>query len=56
VIEQNREDDFFREALDLSQVPSEAILRQRMDDNAAEFLRVVSWVTVEFLMKAEVPL
>jgi hypothetical protein len=27
-----------------------------MDDHAAEFLRVVSWATVEFLMKAEVPL
>jgi hypothetical protein len=55
-IEQHREDDFFREALGLSQVPSEATLRQRMDDHAAEFLRVVSWATVEFLMKAEVPL
>ena len=55
-IEQHREDDFFREALGLSQVPSEATLRQRMDDHAAEFLQVVSWGTVEFLMKAEVPL
>ena len=55
-IEQHREDDFFREALGLSQVPSEATLRQRMDDHAAEFLQVVSWATVEFLMKAEVPL
>jgi hypothetical protein len=55
-IEQHREDDFFREALGLSPVPSEATLRQRMDDHAAEFLRVVSWETVEFLMKAEVPL
>jgi hypothetical protein len=27
-----------------------------MDDHAAEFLQVVSWGTVEFLMKAEVPL
>jgi hypothetical protein len=55
-IEQHREDDFSHEALGLSQVPSEATLRQRMDDRAAEFLRVVSWSTVEFLMKAEVPL
>ena len=55
-IEQHRKDDFFREALRLSQVPSEATLRQRMDDHAAEFLRVVSWAIVEFLMKAEVPL
>jgi hypothetical protein len=55
-IEQHWEDDFFREALGLSQVPSEATLRRRMDDHAAEFLRVVSWATVEFLMKTEVPL
>ncbi len=31
-------------------------MRQRMDDNAAEFLQVVTWATIEFLMKAEVPL
>lgn len=55
-IEQHREDDFFRESLGLSQVPSEATLRQRMDDHAAEFLQVVSWETIQFLMKAEVPL
>jgi hypothetical protein len=55
-IEQHREDDFFREALGLSQLPSEATLRQRMDDHAGEFLRVVNWSVVEFLMKAEVPL
>jgi hypothetical protein len=55
-IAQHREDDFFHEAMGLSQVPSEATLRQRMDDHTAEFLQVVSWATVEFLMKAEVPL
>jgi len=55
-IEQHREDDFFREALGLKQVPSEATLRQRMDDHATEFLQVVSWAIVEFLMKAEVPM
>jgi hypothetical protein len=55
-IEQHREDDFFRESLGLSQVPSEATLRQRMDEHATEFLPVVSWATVEFLMKAEVPM
>lgn len=51
-IEQHREDDFFREALDLSQVPSEATLRQRMDDHASEFLRVVSWETAEVPLTA----
>jgi hypothetical protein len=51
-IEQHREDDFFREFLGLSQVPSEATLRQRMNENNAELLQVVSWVNVEFSMKA----
>ncbi len=55
-IEQHRDDDFFREALGLSPFPSEATLRQRMDDHAPEFHRVVNWSVVEFLMKAEVPL
>jgi hypothetical protein len=52
----SRQDDFFREAREPSQLPSEATLRQRMDDPAPEFHRVVSWSVVEFLIKAEVPL
>lgn len=55
-VEQHREDDFFREALGISQAPSEATLRQRMDDHAKAFERVVSWSIVEFLMKTESPL
>lgn len=55
-IEQHREDDFFRQVLGLSKVPSEPTLRQRMDDHAAAFLPAVSWASVEFLKKAEVPL
>ena len=55
-IEQHREDDFFREALGLSQVPSEPTMRQRMDDHAVAFLQVITWAIIEFLMKAEVPL
>lgn len=55
-VEQHREDDFYREALGISQVPSEATLRQRMDDHAEAFEQVVSWSIVEFLMKTESPL
>ena len=55
-VEQHREDDFFREALGLSQVPSEPTMRQRMDDHAVEFLQVVSWAVIEFLMNADIPL
>jgi hypothetical protein len=55
-IEQHREDDFFREALGLSQIPSEATLRQRMDEHAEAFHQVVLWSIIEFLMKTESPL
>jgi hypothetical protein len=34
-IEQHREDDFFREALGLTQVPSEPTMRQRMDEHGS---------------------
>jgi len=55
-IEQHREDDFFREALDLSQVPSEPTMRQRMDEHAPAFLKIITWAIIEFLMKAKIPL
>ncbi len=55
-IEQHREDDFFREAPKLSQLPSEATLRQRMDERAGAFHRVVLWSIIEFLKKTESPL
>ena len=55
-VEQHRGDDFFREALGISQAPSEATLRQRMDDHAEAFEPVVSWSIIEFLTKTESPL
>ena len=55
-VEQNRTDDFFREALGVSCVPSEGTMRQRMDEHAGKFLPVVSWASIEFLQKSKVPL
>ena len=47
-----REDAFFAAALGLEQVPSEAILRQRMDANAAGYKRVVEDAVIEFLKRS----
>jgi hypothetical protein len=54
-IEQKRIDDFFRESLGNSHVPSESTMRQRMDDRAGAFLPVLSWASIELLQKLEVP-
>ena len=55
-VEQNRCDDFFREALGVANVPSEGTMRQRMDEHAGQFLPVVSWASIEFLQKVKAPL
>ena len=44
-----RGDDFFATALGLDQVPSEGILRQRMDANAKGYQAVVEEAAIEFL-------
>ena len=55
-IEQHRKDDLhFRESLGIKNVPSEATLRQRMDEHAAQFLAHVSWASIEFLEKVKAP-
>jgi hypothetical protein len=41
-VEQYRTDDFFREALGATQVPSEGTMRQRMDEHAEKFLPAAS--------------
>lgn len=46
-----REDAYFAEALGLEQVPSEGILRQRMDAHAAGYQAVVEAVAIEFLRR-----
>ena len=48
-VENVRDDDFFREALGVSTVPSAATLRQRLDERAAAFLPVVEEASVVFL-------
>lgn len=55
-VEHNRTDDFFRESLANKHVPSEATMRQRMDDRAEEFLPVMSWASIELLEKAKAPI
>ena len=55
-IEQYRTDEFFHESLGIAQVPSEPTMRQRMDEHAETFLPVVSWASIEFLKKAQVPI
>jgi len=44
-----REDAYFMEALGLERVPSEGILRQRMDAFAADYKAVVEAAAIEFL-------
>jgi hypothetical protein len=55
-IEQYRKDDFFREALGNKDVPSEVTMRQRMDEYAEQILTFVSWASITFLEKSNVPL
>jgi hypothetical protein len=47
-----REDAYFAAALGLDQVPSEGILRQRMDAHAAGYKRVVEEAAIEFLRRS----
>jgi len=55
-IEHCRTDDFFREALGVDHVPSEATMRQRMDEHAEAFLAAASWASIEFLERTKVPI
>ena len=48
-----REDAYFAAALGLDQVPSEGILRQRMDAHAAGYLAVVEAAALEFLRRSQ---
>ena len=47
-----REDEYFATALGLDQVPSEGILRQRMDANAAGYQQIVEKAAIEFLRRS----
>jgi hypothetical protein len=48
-----REDAYFAAALGLAQVPSEGILRQRMDANAAGYQAVVQEAAIECLRRSQ---
>jgi hypothetical protein len=48
-----REDAYFATALGLDQVPSEGILRQRMDAHAAGYQAVVEAAALEFLRRSQ---
>ncbi|MFN2108066.1 MAG: IS1380 family transposase [Anaerolineae bacterium] len=47
-----REDAYFAGALGLDQVPSEGILRQRMDAHAADYQRIVEEAAIAFLRRS----
>ena len=47
-----REDAYFAEALGLDQVPSEGIMRQRMDAHAADYKGIVEDAAIEFLRRS----
>lgn len=47
-----RDDEYFGTALGLDQVPSEGILRQRMDANAAGYQQIVEAAVVAFLRRS----
>jgi hypothetical protein len=47
-----REDAYFAEALNLEQVPSEGVLRQRMDANAASYKAIVEDAAIAFLRRS----
>jgi hypothetical protein len=51
-----RDDPFFVEALGLQRVPSEGILRQRMDAHAAAYQSVVETAAIEFIRRTGAPL
>ncbi|WP_295448423.1 transposase [uncultured Thiodictyon sp.] len=51
-----RNDPFFLEALGLERAPSAAILRQRLDANAADFKDAVIVAAIEFLRRSEAPI
>jgi hypothetical protein len=51
-----REDEYFAAALDLDHVPSEGILRQRMDANAAGYQAIVEEAAIAFLRRSQAQL
>lgn len=54
-IENHRNDDYFKAALSVQQVPSSARLRQRLDEHAEALLPIVFQSNIDFLAHAQVP-
>ena len=54
-IENYRDDDYFKAALSIQQVPSSARLRQRLDEHAKALLSLVYQSNIDFLAQAQVP-
>jgi len=54
-IKQVRKDEFFHESMGIKRVPSIARLRQRMDEGAEAWLPVITCSSVDFMVKAKVP-
>lgn len=53
-IENHRNDDYFKAALSIQQVPSSARLRQRLDEHAEALLPIVYQSNIDFLAHAQV--
>lgn len=54
-IENHRDDDYFKAALAIQQVPSSARLRQRLDEHADALLPIMYQSSLDFLVYAQVP-
>ena len=54
-VESVRTDRFFKESLNIDQVPSSASLRQRLDKHAKDLLPLMYDGVIEFLVEANVP-
>ena len=51
-IENHRDDDYFKAALAIHQIPSSARLRQRLDEHADALLPIIYQSTIDFLAQA----
>lgn len=50
-----KEDDFFKDAMGIEQIPSVETLRQRFDQNAELFDQAIDEASIDFLANAKVP-
>ncbi len=55
-LENYRLDPFFKQALGIKQMPSSSRLRQRFDENAADFIPIINQANIDFLQAMKVPI